>query len=334
MLGVLLAAGACGTGAPASSPIATTPVVATSPTLTPTPSATPLVRPTFPLAVRDDEATALTLPAEPQRIISLTPAVTETLYALGEGGKLVGGTDADDYPAAAKALPHVATFQGVIVEKVVALKPDLVIAGGNGFNPPADIARLRGLGIPVAVVYAGTVDAVLADIRLIGELSGAYPAAVALTQAMAARIAAVVAAAAVRPTHPRVFYELGAEPAIYGPADDSFVADLIRLAGGDPITTGDARSFTISLERLVAADPQVIVLGDANYGATAVAVARRPGWGGMTAVRVGAIRPVDDVIVTRPGPRLADGLAALAVAIDPTLSLPSASPSGVGSPAP
>jgi iron complex transport system substrate-binding protein len=76
------------------------------------------------------------------------------------------------------------------------------------------------------------------------------------------------------------------------------------------------------VERLVAADPEVIVLGDAAYGTTPEAVAKRPGWEGMTAVRTGAIRPVDDILVTRPGPRLADGLAALALAIDPKLQLP------------
>ncbi|MGZ6296679.1 MAG: ABC transporter substrate-binding protein [Candidatus Limnocylindrales bacterium] len=264
----------------------------------------------------------MVLPNEPERIVSLMPAVTETLFALGEGSKVVGGTDADDFPEQAKALPHVATYQGVSIEQVVALKPDLVVAGGNSGTQPADIERLRSLGLPVAVVYAGTVQQVLADIRLLGSVSGAYPAAVAMTTAMRTRIDAIAAVAQARPSHPRVFYELGDQPAIYGPSSDFFGVELIRLAGGDPITTGDPHSFTMPLERLVAADPEVIVLGDANYGATAAAVADRPGWAGLTAVRQGAIRPVDDVIVTRPGPRLADGLAALALAIDPTLQLP------------
>ena len=134
--------------------------------------------------------------------------------------------------------------------------------------------------------------------------------------------AAIAAAAAARPSHPRVFYELGDTPDLYGPSDDFFGVELIRLAGGIPITTGDPVSFTMPLERLVAADPEVIVLGDAAYGTTADAVAHRSGWEGLTAVRTGAIRPVDDTIVTRPGPRLADGLAALARAIDPGLQLP------------
>jgi iron complex transport system substrate-binding protein len=143
-----------------------------------------------------------------------------------------------------------------------------------------------------------------------------------MTDAMQARIDAISAAAGAAGSRPRTFYELGAEPEIYGPADSSFAADMVALAGGEPITTGSTTAYSISLERLVTADPEVIVLGDAAYGATAEVVAARAGWAVMTAVKTGAIRPVDDVIVTRPGPRLADGLAALALAIHPELVLP------------
>jgi iron complex transport system substrate-binding protein len=123
---------------------------------------------------------------------------------------------------------------------------------------------------------------------------------------------------------PRVFYELDATKEIYGPADDSFLVEMIGLAGGDPITTGSRTVFSIPLERLVAADPQVIVLGDAAYGTTPATVAARPGWSGMAAVKSGAVRPVNDVVVTRPGPRLVEGLRALALAIDPAAALPPA----------
>ena len=123
---------------------------------------------------------------------------------------------------------------------------------------------------------------------------------------------------------PRVFYELDATKEIYGPADNSFLAEMIALAGGDPITTGSPTVFSIPLETLLAADPGVIVLGDAAYGTTPAIVAARPGWSGMTAVKDGAIRPVNDVVVTRAGPRLVEGLRALALAIYPAASLPPA----------
>jgi iron complex transport system substrate-binding protein len=275
----------------------------------------------YPIRLVDDEGTGVTLERRPERVISLSPAITETVFALGAGDRLVGGTDYDDVPPEAAALPDVATFTGVVMEQVVALEPDLVIAAGNEFTPSDDIARLRELGFPVIVVYAETVDEVLADIRLIGDAVGRPEEAARLAADMAADIGTVTAAVAETGSRPRTFYEIGWEPEIYGPAPGSFIADMVELAGGEAITTGDPAVFSMALERLVEADPEVIVLGDAIYGVCPETVHARPGWGGMTAVREGAIRPVDDIVVTRPGPRLPEGLAALAGAIHPEVSL-------------
>ncbi len=275
----------------------------------------------FPVTVVDDEGTQVTIGSEPQRIISLSPANTEIAYALGAGDRLVGRTDWDDYPPEAAALTPVATFTGVIMEQVVALEPDLVLAAGNFFTPPDDIARMRELGYPVVVVYAPDVPAVLSDIELIGTAIGESDAASSLTAAMSAQLDAIAGAAAATGSRPRTFYEIGSEPEIYAPAPDSFVADMVELAGGDPITTGDPVVFAIPLEELVVADPEVIVVGDANYGVCPDSVAARAGWSDMTAVINGDVRPVDDVPVTRPGPRLPQGLASLARAIHPDLEL-------------
>ncbi|MFN8624266.1 MAG: helical backbone metal receptor, partial [Chloroflexota bacterium] len=211
----------------------------------------------------DDEGTTVTLGAPPQRVISLSPANTEIAYALGAGDRIVGGTDYDDFPAEAAAKPDVATYQGVLMEQVVALEPDLVLASGNGFTAPADIARMRELGYPVLVVYADSVEGVLHDIELIGDALGEGGAARDLTAGMQAHIDQVTAAVAKVGDRPRTFYEIGSEPELYGPAPGSFIADMVELAGGDPITTGDPNAFAIPVERLVAADPQVIVVGDA-----------------------------------------------------------------------
>jgi iron complex transport system substrate-binding protein len=97
---------------------------------------------------------------------------------------------------------------------------------------------------------------------------------------------------------------------------------MVGLAGGAPVTSGSADNFEIPLERLIAADPEVIILGDAAFGTTADAVAKRPGWGVMTAVRAGAVRVADDKLITRPGPRLAQGLRSLILAIHPGAALP------------
>jgi len=248
--------------------------------------------------------------------VSLTPANTETVFALGAGDRLVGGTDSDNYPPEAAALPDVVQGITVLTEQIIDLEPDLVLAGGNDFTPPAEVQRLRDLEIPVVVVYPQTVDQVLGDINLVGTAIGASTEATDITAGMTARIDEVSAAVEGADT-PRTFYEIGFDPEIYGPAPDSFIEDMVNLAGGDAIVTSDPAVFSIPLEQLVAADPEVIVLGDAAYGTCPDSVSTRAGWEDMTAVTGGAIRPVDDTIVTRPAPRLAEGLAALALAIHP-----------------
>jgi iron complex transport system substrate-binding protein len=275
----------------------------------------------YPVTVTDDEGTDVEIAARPERIVSLTPATTEMLFAIGAGDRVIATTDADDYPPEAVPLPDVASFGSVDLEQIVALEADLVIAGGNEFTPSDAIRSLRDLDIPVVVIYASTVDAVAADVEVIGQAVGNASEAGELAEEMRAEIDALTAAVADLP-RPRVFYEIDASTAIYGPADDSYLAEMIELAGGEPITTGSAISFEIPLELLVAADPEVIILGDAAFGTTPVQVAARPAWDEMTAVRDGAVRVADDKLITRPGPRLALGLRSLILAIHPEARLP------------
>lgn len=292
-----------------------------APTLPATPTAAPTVTtaasPTSAaVTITGDDGVAITLATTPSKVVSLTPATSELMFALGAGDRLAGRTDYDDYPPEVSAVPAVATFQGVEMEKVVNIGPDLVLAGGNNFTSTADIQRMRDLGFPVLVLYAKDLAGVEADIRLVGQAVGEQTSAEQIATSIQGRIDEVSAAVASLPK-PRTFYELGDDPELYGPAPDSFVADEVSLAGGDPITTTDPSVFAIPLERLVSLDPEVIVLGDAAYGVCPDQVAARPGWKHITAVMSGDIQPVDDTIVTRPGPRIGDGLAALALAIHP-----------------
>ena len=303
------------------------PVATGTPTAPPQQTEGPAIEPGFPVTVTDDDGTEVTIENQPARIVSLAPATTEILFALGAGDRVVGRTDADDYPAAVAAIPVVVTLGTVDVEQIVGLEPDLVIAGGGDFSSPMAVEALRDVDIPVIVTYAPTVEGVLEDIELVGQAIGSPVPATELADAMRTEMDAIAAAlAASGRTPPRVFCELDAMKEIYGPADDSFLAEMISLAGGDPITTGSPTSWEMPLERLVVADPEVIVLTDTAYGVTPEQVAARPGWAGMTAVKAGAIRPIDVVVVTRPGPRLVDGLRALALAIDPAAPLPSTAP--------
>jgi iron complex transport system substrate-binding protein len=318
-------AGSTPSSAPsASAAFVSTPTAISSATPATTPGASPVAA--FPVSIIDDEHNSFQIPAEPQRIVSLTPATTEILFALGAGSRVAATTDFDDYPPAAVALPHVASYTAVDVEKIVGLKADLVIAGGNFFNPPDAILKLRSLGIRVVVVYAPDVAGVLADIKLVGRAVGLSDAAGEMTATMQAGFDAVSTATAGL-AKPRTFYELDTSTGpIYTVAEASFTKEMIELAGGDPITTGSTTNFAIPIEKLIEADPELILLGDAAYGVTAAQVKARTGWKVMTAVKSDAIRPVNDLVITRPGPRLVEGLRELAVAIHPDLVLPSAAP--------
>jgi iron complex transport system substrate-binding protein len=331
LIAVLVAAcGGAATPRPTTPPDATGSLV---PATTATPAASPSPSPAFPTSLTDDEGTKVELKTEPQKIVSLTPAETEILFALGVGNRIVGKVeDVTPFPPDVTAIPDVAKFGEVDVEKIVALGTDLVIAGGNSFIPPDKIAQLRKLGVPVIVVYAPDVAGVLKDIELTGAAVGKSAEAKDLTASMQAAFDQVGAATASLPK-PRVFYELDASQKIYTAADNSFLAEMITLAGGTPITTGSTTNFEIPLEKLVTADPELILLGDAAYGTTADAVKVRNGWSGMTAVKNGAILAVDDVVISRPGPRLVDGLRALALAIHPDAAVPSPQPPASVAPA-
>ena len=282
----------------------------------------PLVTPPFPLTLTDDAGREVVLSVEPERIVSLAPSNTEIVCALGACPRLVGVTDFDDYPEEVTDLPEVVIQAQVDVEKVAAAQPDLILAGGNEFTPTPVIEELIDLGYPVLTLYAESLEEVYADIELVGAALNAQLQATELTGEMRARADAVLTAVADAP-RPRTFYEVSVfEGTIYTAGEGSFLASLIEMAGGERIT-GHPQSFVIDLEQLVAAAPQLILLGDASYdpSITAESGAARPGWGGMTAVVEGRVVPVaEDVLITRPGPRIVEGLEVLAAAIHPEVT--------------
>ncbi|MDQ3691274.1 MAG: ABC transporter substrate-binding protein [Chloroflexota bacterium] len=295
---------------------------ATSPSLSnaPPPSSQPSsVAAAFPLTLTDDAGREVSLEAEPQRIVSLAPSNTEIVCALDACDRLVGVTDFDDHPAEVAEIDKVVTMAQVDVEAVVATEPDLVLAAGNELTPTAVIEQLVDLDVPVLVLYPESLDEVGANIELVGMATGRNNEAAALVGEMAARVEAVEEAVADL-ARPRTFYEVSVfEGTIYTAGERSFLASLIETAGGEPIT-GDALSTSIELEELVAADPELILLGDATYDPTITpeSVAQRQGWQTMTAVEDERVVVVtEDVVITRPGPRIVDGLEALARVIHP-----------------
>ena len=261
---------------------------------------------------------ALEGPAE--RIVSLSPPVTEMFFAIGAGDQVVGRDSFSDYPEAAAALPDIGGgFGEYDLETIISLEPDLVAAGE--INTPELVQSLEDLGLTVYYLanptdLAGTFDA----IQTLGTLSGHEAEAETLITNLEARVEAVDSALDSIEQTPTVYYELDAtDPAKpYTPGPGTFYTAMITRAGGKNIGAELESAWAqISLEQLLVVDPDYILLGDAMWGITPESVAERPGWDALGAVQEGRVLPFDDNLIARIGPRQVDGLEALAEILHP-----------------
>ncbi len=262
--------------------------------------------------VVDDLGRRVTVPARAERVLSLAPSTTEFVFALGAGDRLVGRSDACDFPPAAAAVPSVGTLFPPSYERILATRPDLVLMiDGN-----ADVRRrLTAHGLPVVVVQPKTLDGILDATGRLGRLLGREAAAEALVRALTARRDALVAR--VPAGRPRVLYEVWPDPLTSaGPA--TFLGDLLRVAGGRNVVPAEAGDWPrLSMERVVAADPEVVLTARADSRA-AILAGDRAGWAAVTAARTGRVVAVPDPdLLVRAGPRAFDGLAWLASVLHP-----------------
>lgn len=280
------------------------------------PAPTGTAPPAFPVAVEDDVGNTVALDAEPQRIVSLAPSHTETLYALGLGDRVIGVTEYCNYPPEATEKPTVGGYSEIDLEQVVGLEPDLVLA--TTIHTPDIVSALQERGVTVFVADPQTVPEVLETIRTLGQVTGQEETAEALVAQMQARIDAVQEVIEGVP-RPKVFWELG--PELYTAGPGSFINDLIVMAGGENVAAEADRPWPqLSVEAIILKDPDVVVLADHNYGQTAEMVRERPGWADVNAVKEGnIIELTDDDIFSRPGPRIGDALEFLARSFHPEL---------------
>jgi iron complex transport system substrate-binding protein len=310
----------------ACAPAATPTVVPTNvPTLVPTsvPTSSPTVAPTpAPIVLTDDLGHTLTLNTVPKRIISIAPSNTELLFAVGAGDQVVGREELSDYPEAAKKIASIGSVYGKInTEAIVALKPDLILAAE--INPPEQVKTLQDLGL--AVYYLSNpkdFDGLYANIKTVGQLTGHDAEAQKLIDSTKARYDAVLTKVAVSSFMPKMYYELDAtdptKPYTTGPG--TFVDLLIKLSGGQNIGAALKDQYAqISAEEIVKQNPDVMVLGDAAYGVSIDSIGARAGWASIAAVKNKTVYAFDDNLVSRPGPRLIDGLEQLAKLLHPEL---------------
>lgn len=262
--------------------------------------------------VFDDLGRLVAINGTPQRIVSLAPSNTEILFALGLGDRVVGVTDYCDYPPEALNKTKVGGYANPDIEKIVALNPDLVLAGYG--NPIEVVYTLAGLGLTVFGIKTTDLDDLLNDIRRVGEITDKEVEAQALTSAMESRIQAVTNQTEELEQRPRVFYIVWHDP-LWTAGSGTFINELIEKAGGVNIFGNVTGYPMVSIEDVLARDPEIIIASEWSYdwaiNATELA--------STNASQTGRIYTLDDDLVQRPGPRLVKGLEWFAHYIQPAI---------------
>lgn len=285
-----------------------------------TPQAAPTTAPAA-LTFSDGLGREVTLDSPAQRIISLAPSNTEILFAIGAGDQVVGRDQLSDYPEATKNVTDIGpAFEALNTEVIVSLEPDLVLAAE--INTPEQVKEMEDLGITVYYLNnPHTLEELYGNLEIVAQLTGHEADAATLIESLKERVAAVDEKIAPISSRPSVFYELDStDPSKpFTAGKDTFITLLIERAGGSSIAAELEGYPQMSLEQIVAADPAIIILGDSMWGVTPEAVASRPGWENLSAVKNGQVAPFDDNLVSRPGPRLVDGLEQLAKLLHPEL---------------
>jgi len=264
----------------------------------------------------DEVGRKLEVPGSPQRIVSVAPSVTETLFALGLGDRLVGVSSYCQFPPEALKKEKVGGYINPSLEKIVALRPDLVIGIAEG-DLTTFVDRLAKLKIPVYITNPKNVFGVITSIQHIGKVTSSARSAQRVTQAIRERVQAIQTKVQGR-LRPRVLHVLNFEPLISA-GKGTFVDDLIRLGGGRNIAeTAQGKYPRFSLEEVLAVDPEVIIL--ASMRSDDPLTEQRQWWERwktITAVRQGRIHVLNSDLIHRPSPRIVDGLEQVARAIHP-----------------
>lgn len=276
-----------------------------------------------PMAFVDDMGRTITLDAYPERIVSTSPSLTEMLFAVGAGDKLVGRDDFSVYPEEVADVPSFGSlFSDFPAEAILAMQPDLVVAAQ--IISEEQVQALEDLGLTVYWQANPTsFEDLYKNINDLAGLVGKSDNASALVSDLEARVSAVQATVADAETTPVVFYELDAtdpnNPWTAG--GGTFIDLIINMAGGANAGAALEGDYAqMSVEALIEQDPTYIILGDSDFGGvTPEMVAARGGWDVMSAVANGEVHIFDSNLLSVPGPRLVDGLEQVARIIHPEL---------------
>lgn len=275
---------------------------------------------TFPVTLKDAADKEVTIEKKPEKIVSLMPSNTEILFELGAGGEVVGVSDIDDYPENVQKKEKVGGYDGLNTEKIIALKPDLVFSHASSSDMWKDgLKQLEDSGITVFVVEnAESFDQVYETIGTIGKATGHSKEASDLVEEMKDKIDGIKkkAKGIKEEDQKSVFVEISPSPEIYAAGKNTFMDQMLEAINAKNAVKEEGWP-KLNEEAIVEMNPDVII---ANYNFVENAtdeVMKRKAWKDITAVKEKQVYQVDENIVSRPGPRLVEGVEELAKAIYP-----------------
>lgn len=264
----------------------------------------------------DEVGREVFLPHPPRRIVSLAPNITEILFSLGLDKEIVGVSIHCNFPEKAKAKVGVGSYISLDFERIVSLKPDLIIATGAG-NTRDMVERLEKLGFPTYVIFPKNFNDVLKSIGHLGQVVGREKEAMGIVQGMSRRRQRVIEFTQGLP-RPKIFLQIGEAP-IVTVGKQSFADDLIRLAGGENIAGEEKEMYPrLGMEEILKRSPEVILISSMNpKGDYQRALQEWSRWKMIPAVKNGRIHLIDSDLIDRPSPRIIDGLEEIARLLHP-----------------
>lgn len=259
------------------------------------------------ISVQDDAGMTVTLQQPARRIVSLSPHVTELLFAAGAGDFIVGTVSYSDYPAAAKSIPRIGDNRQVDIERLVAAKPDLLVVWRHNAST-RQMEQLRSLGIPLFYSEPHKLDDVPETLLKLGRLAGTEERAQRSADELRRTLSDLRARFGHRPVV-RVFYQVWDRP-LYTLNESHIVSDAIRLCGGENIYAKlPVPAPTVTIESVLQEDPEAIVSGERKEGSSDLEHWKK--YVRMTAVRRNNLIGIDGDLLNRPGPRIVNGAAVL-----------------------
>ncbi len=270
---------------------------------------------TYPLVFKDEAGKEVTLDSEPNRVISLAPSITETIFSLGAESKLIGRTDWCVYPEAASAIESIGSLQEPNIEAIVALNPDLIIV--SSLSNEDTLKKFEELNLKVVVITAQeSFEGLYTVIGNVGQVLNVPVAAMVKIEALKARVA-VALEKVKNVSKPTVYYAVAfGESGEYTGGGDTFIHQMVEMAGGDNIAK-DVKGWSYSLEQLVEKDPEYVIVSNKYDSKNLFTIGEN--YKNLSAVKKGHVVEVNEDLVQIQGPRLVDGLEALIEAIHPEI---------------